>query len=183
MQPGAPDIRDIKPLVELPRHTSLTWLMVALGVLALVALALWWWRRRRRAEAAVTAAPLPADVIAVRALRALRDDLAAGRLDVHPFYFALSGVVRAYVEGRYGLNATDLTTEEIRARVAERAELAPAVAADLVALLDAADWVKFGRAPATVGDGERACERARRLVESTRAVEPTAPPRAVTGGA
>ena len=181
MQPGAPDIRDIKPLIELPRHLSLGLVVAALVAVAVVALLVWWWRRRRRGASAVVPAPDPADVVALRALRELRDDLVAARIDVHPFYFALSGVVRAYVEGRYGLNATDLTTDEIRARVAEQAELAPAVAEDLVALLDAADWVKFGRAPATVGDAERACDRARRLVESTRAMAVADAPAPRTG--
>ena len=184
MQPGAPDIRDIKPLLELPRHLHLGWVVAAAFLLVAVAVALWWWRRRRRGAGEVAAPPDPPDVQALRALRELRDDLVAARLDVHPFYFALSGLVRAYVEGRYGLNATDLTTDEIRARVAERTELAPAVAADLVALLDAADGVKFARAPATVGDAERACDRARRLVETTRATETVQPPaRAEAGGA
>lgn len=184
MQPGAPDIRDIKPLIELPRHPSLGLVIAALVALAVLALALWWWRHRRRAQSAVTPTPDPADVVALRALRELRDDLVAARVDVHPFYFALSGVVRTYVEARYGLNATDLTTFEIRARVAEQAELAPAVAEDLVTLLDAADWVKFARAPATVGDAERACDRARRLVETTRAtvLADAATPRAGAGG-
>jgi hypothetical protein len=80
------------------------------------ALALWLRRRRDRVAAVPEAPPIPAHEIALAALDRLAAQRAVGDAAVRRFYFALSEIVRAYIEGRFGLNATDLTTEEILRR-------------------------------------------------------------------
>ena len=163
---AAKDIHDIKPLEKIAERPP--WLIpgvVALGALALVAAALLWWRRRRRAPAAP---PRPAHEIAFAALDALRrtdfSDLAA----VRRYYFAISEVVRAYVEGRFGLNATDLTSEEIRAALPALTGLDAGEAERLTRFLTVTDGVKFA---ARVPDEEEiraVYEDALSFVEATR---------------
>ena len=57
------------------------------------------------------------------ALDALRQTDFTDLEAVRDYYFRISEVLRAYIEGTFPLNATDLTTEEILPRLAEIAEL------------------------------------------------------------
>ncbi len=112
------DIRDIKPLrrVETGR-LWLLWLGLAAAVLALAAA--WWWRRRRRGSGGeVPEVPrIPPYDLAIQELERLRRTDFSNLRKLRRYYFAVSAVVRAYVEGRFGMNATDLTTEEILSRL------------------------------------------------------------------
>ena len=79
-------------------------------VLALIVL-VWWWRKRTQPEFTLPAAP-PHE-IAFAALDDLRKANTDSPAALRTFYFKLSEIVRSYVENRFGINATDLTTEEI----------------------------------------------------------------------
>ena len=174
-----PAIRDIKPLQRIERPRPWLWLAVAVALVTVLAGALALFVRRRRAAPAEPAPAIPAHQIALAALERLaaldlRDDEALRR-----FYFALSEIVRGYVEGRFGLNATDLTTEEIVASL-DRLPLPAAGADALGAFLGDADRVKFAAYRPRREDAASMLERARRFVEDTR---PVAAPLHVENGA
>ncbi len=113
------DIRDIKPLRRVeddPRW--LLWTGLAALAAALLAGAWWWWRRRRPRGGDAPEAPAPPPwELALSELDRLRGADISDLRALRRYHFRLSSVVRAYVEGRFGLNATDLTTEEILARL------------------------------------------------------------------
>ena len=139
------DIRDIKPLrrVETGR-LWLLWLGLAAALLALAIAAWWWWRRRRGSGGDVPEVPrIPPYDVAIQELKRLRRTDFSNLRELRRYYFAVSAVVRAYVEGRFGLNATDLTTEEILSRLGELIRLDPAQAWRLERFLVATDQVKF----------------------------------------
>ena len=96
-----------------------------------------------------------------------------GDAAVRRFYFALSEIVRAYVEGRFGLNATDLTTEEILSSLS-RLPLDPGHDRGLRAFLADTDRVKFAAHRPERGEITTLLDWARRFVEETRPVEPEA---------
>jgi len=113
----ATDIRGLKTLVP-PEYPLPPYVWVAAGLVGLVLLAagiLFW--RRRRGE--VVAPPVPPHELAFAALDALRATDFDDPVAVRRYHFAISEVFRQYVEGRFGLNATDLTTPEILARLGE----------------------------------------------------------------
>ena len=112
------DIRDIKPLLRVGSGRPwLWWLGLAVAVLAL-AIAAWWWRRRRGSGGDAPEVPrIPPYDLAIQELERLRRTDLSNLRELRRYYFAVSAVVRAYVEGRFGLNATDLTTEEILSRL------------------------------------------------------------------
>lgn len=164
---SAADIRDLKPLRR--AASPLPWGAIggaAAALLAALAGWWWWWRRRR----AAVAPPVPAHETAFAALAALRetdfDDPAA----VRRFYFGLSETVRGYVEGRFALNATDLTTEEILARLRGVEALEAEQRRRLGGLLADTDLVKFAEHEPRRDEIESAYERALAFVEATRPV-------------
>lgn len=163
---SADDIREIKPLRPIERDRVWWIAALALAAFTLAALGLWYLRRRRALPAA---APLePADERAFRELDALRATDFEDSAAVRRFYFQISEVVRSYVEGRFGLNATDLTTEEILVRLPTIAELAEADRAALGAFLEHTDRVKFAEHVPSSAEIQQTWEGALGFVEATR---------------
>ncbi len=161
----AHDIRDLKPLRPLPRPL-LRWLW-ALGLAVLAAAAVYAFRRWRRRPRPLPAA-LPPHEIAFAALAELRQTDFSDTAALRRYYFALSAVLRTYVEQRFGLNATDLTSEEILRRLGELGDLAAEDGRRLRRFLVASDAVKFAAhqpAEQEIGD---TYEDALSFVESTR---------------
>jgi hypothetical protein len=170
----ATDIRDVKPLHRHSRPWPALGFALA-GVVALAVLAAWlWWRRRRRAASASPA--LPPHEAALQALARLRLTDFSDPEALRAYYFALSETLRTYVEGRFGLNATDLTSEEILAGLGALRELAAFDAERLREFLDATDRVKFAKRFPTKRQIEETFETAVCFVESTRPPESGEPP-------
>ena len=81
------------------------------GVVALViaSLLVWRLRRREKAVAEVRKSPLETALAALEQLE--KDDLVA-KGELKEYYGRVSSILREYVEGRYGLQAPERTTEE-----------------------------------------------------------------------
>ena len=171
----ATDIRDIKPLRRI--DTAAAWLpWMGLVLAAALGLATWWWWRRRRPDgSAPEAPPVPPYDLAIRELERLRRTDFSDLRELRRYYFAVSSVIRAYVEGRFGLNATDLTTEEILGRLGGSVRLEPPQARRLERFLVATDQVKFAAHLPAPEEIERTYEQALAFVEATRvtATRPT----------
>jgi hypothetical protein len=161
----ATDIRDVKALRRIARGLPRWALLGAVALLAAGAgTALWLWRRR----SAPAAPPLPPHEVAFRALDALRGIDVADPAALRRFHFRISEVIRAYVEARFGLNASDLTTEEILPGLAHLDGLAPAEAATLARFLLATDRVKFAAHTPDEAAIRDTYEAALSFVEATR---------------
>ncbi len=160
------DIRGLKPLREIRESWPWWWIAGAggLGLLVLVGAVIGWRRSRRPVEIP----PRPAHELAFEALDALRgtdfEDLEAMRR----FHFAISGVIRAYVENRFELNATDLTTEEILGSLDELRGLDGDGSQRLERFLVDTDQVKFADYRPSEDEIGRTYEGALSFVEATR---------------
>jgi hypothetical protein len=171
----ATDIRDLKPLRRI--EGPIPWLWIVAGVVALLALAVathYYLRYRRRALAAPAEPP---HVIAFRALDALRESDFSDPVAVRRFYFSISEVLRSYVEGRFGLNATDLTSEEIVAELPTLDSLGENEGHVLMRFLADTDRVKFAEHRPSEGEIETTYENALGFVEAT--VQAEEPPEEV----
>jgi hypothetical protein len=171
----AADIRDVKPLRRQPSRWLL-WAGLATALFVIAALVYYWWWRRRRTGTGADGPVLAPHEEALRALERLRRRDLRDPEAVHACYFALSEVIRRYVEGRFGLNATDLTTEEIVARLGGVRGLGGDERDLLRGFLGATDRVKFAAHEPSEEEIRATYENALTFVEVTRERPIVAPP-------
>lgn len=123
--------------------------------------------RRRAARARARAAVVPPHEAALQALR----ELAAGGLlqrDLRAFHTAVAGVVRGYLEQRFGVRAPRRTTEELLLILAAGSWLDDVQRRALHAFLAQCDQVKFARARPAAAASEGLIDTAVDLVTATR---------------
>jgi hypothetical protein len=175
------DIRDIKPPMTPPRPWARIIAAIAgvVALLALTGLGYWYWRRRRLGQSIIPTrekTPRPPHEIALEALATLHvsDLLATGQIKT--FYIQLSEILRQYVEGRYFIDAMEMTTRQLTDRMASE-RIDQDHIQHLQGLLDVSDLVKFAKfiPPETLQ--QRAVADAIAFVDKTKLVltEPTEP--------
>ncbi|MCP3961173.1 MAG: hypothetical protein GY719_25280 [bacterium] len=160
------EIRGLKPLREIER--ALPWWIPAAGGAAFVLLGLlgfFLWRLMRRP---VYVEPRPAHEVAYEALERLRHTDFEDAEAMRRFHFEISEVIRGYVESRFTLNATDLTTEEIVGRLDEIRSLRGDEGTRLRQFLGATDRVKFAAYEPAEDEISQTYEGALSFVEATR---------------
>lgn len=149
IQPAPPppdplaDLRGIAPPVDVPLPPWVWW---AIGIGSVVALALlvWLvvWLVKRKPK---TPPPTPRQI----ALRAL-DELRAHVRDTDPYAFSIrvSDVLRTYVSGHFGIQATTQTSPEFLAGIADSPRFSGEDRRLLAAFLERCDMLKFARVEA-----------------------------------
>ena len=140
---GEDQLRDIKPPVLISGGVPL-WVVVAIGLLALVLCALggiWLWRRRTRTPEPPPP-PEPIDYAAEFARIAASGLLERG--DFKTYYSLLSENLRRFLEERLAIEAMEQTTSEL-ADALQGAKVDTALRQQIIDYLAAADLVKFAR--------------------------------------
>ncbi len=164
-------LADIKPILEEPlKLQDFIWYIVGMvALIGIIGLVLYLRKRKKMAPP-----PPPAPVVQLLphelALKQL-DELAAQKLwqngDVKGYHSALTYVVREYLEGRYGIQALELTTDEILAQL-RGGDFNMSLSQRLGDVLQTADLVKFAKAQPTAEFHERAMEVARAFILETK---------------
>ena len=160
--------KDIAPPVELAWRGLPIWAWIAIAaVLVLAAVAFVLWRRARRRRLQRPEPSEAAHLLALAALDRLQSDDLITLQHVEEFYVRVSGILRYYIEWRFGLRAPEQTTEEFLdamlvagGPIAEYRDL-------LSAILKHCDLVKFARHQPATDDMHSALQRAREFVEQT----------------
>jgi len=165
------DIRDIKDPLELPRDWGpIIWAAaISLGVLAAGFGVFYYLRRRARRVLAPEKVepPRPPHEVAYEALEQLRQSDLLARGEIKLFYIHISEIIRRYVEGRYGIDAMEMTTTELLERL--RQDTMPEEHVLLVQeFLEACDLVKFAKYIPTEEENERALSLAFEIVDRTK---------------
>ncbi|NUQ47194.1 MAG: hypothetical protein HUU22_14310 [Phycisphaerae bacterium] len=163
--------RDIKGAVDVPLERAWAWALWALAAIVVLAGAFVALRARRRARAADTPPPPPPHVWALGELDRLAAEDLPGRGAYHEYYYRLSGIVRQYIERRFGLMAPERTTEEFLLEAGRDPSLRDEHRALLAPFLQACDLVKFARYEPSRSDAESAMQTARTFVAQTAPVE------------
>lgn len=166
------DIRAIKGPLDIPLSvlTLAPWLA---GIVLLAGGAYWLWRRLRgRGPDRIPAPPepaRPAHEIAYEALRTLEAARLPEQGEIKTFHIRASDIVRAYVEGRFGVDALEMTTGEVLAGLRDH-DLAEEVVLDFERLLERCDLVKFARDRPVLERCREVIPLGRSLVDRTRVV-------------
>ncbi len=127
-----------------------------------------WARWRRRPRPIVLPPPVPAHVVAFQQLDELTRAELVEKGEYQDYYLQLTEIAKGYLEGRFGIDALDRTTDELR-RALDRAaaQIAPLKPGELVRFLQACDLVKFARFAPPVADAQAALAEVRGMVEAT----------------
>lgn len=161
-------LRDIKGLARWPARVP-RWLLVLLTVAALAVLFGWASRRFLSKPRTILhhPPPPPPHEIARRALRRLLEKGWIEQGLCEPFYVELSGIVRRYLEDRFGLRAPERTTEEFIREASVSGVLQLSHQALVRNFLEQSDLVKFARFRPDPPQMRTAFAAAERLVEET----------------
>jgi hypothetical protein len=164
-------LADIKPIIEEPlKLQDFIWYFVGvLALLGVIGLVLYLRKRKKMAPP-----PLPTPVVqllphelALRQLEQLKQQQMWQEGNVKGYHSALTYIVREYLEGRYGIQALEQTTDEMLAQL-RQGEFNMSLSQRLGDVLQTADLVKFAKAQPTAEFHERAMEVARAFILETK---------------
>lgn len=165
-----PDIRDIKPPIEIPNDWAwLWWVLAALIALAVILFFLLRWKKGR--SRIVLPPPVPPHV---RARQRLQEALAL-IAQPKPFVVAVSDAARAYLEDRFKFRAPERTTEEFLRELGNTDRLLPDQKESLGNFLASCDLVKFAKYEPGEEELRGLHHSAVRLVDETEPQPETAP--------
>lgn len=162
-------IADIQPVHKLPgRIPPWVWVIPASVLIAfligLITSRLW----KNRSSLIPSAPPVPPHIIALQALEALKNKGLLEKGECNPFYTELSLILRTYLDGRFNLNATDETTEEIVENLSRSPELNMDQQSILRDFMTQADMVKFAKGHPDRSTMEAAFSTTEQFVQETR---------------
>jgi hypothetical protein len=164
------DIRDVKPPLPIPYNWKRLVMWIAGGVI-IAGVALWLFlrfRKKRSTESGTDGKPLrPPHETAFEALEKLRAEQLIEKGELKAYYTALADIIRIYIEGRYGVPATQLTTTEL---IRDLRYSAGEHTSRFGSLFEACDLVKFAKHVPSEKDHENAFQYAWALVDETKIV-------------
>lgn len=171
-------IFDLKPQQNLPFKVAeiksyLLWGLLALVVLVALLVALDRYlkaRGRRLGDLFKPVPPQPPHVIAIAALEALHHQKLWQNNKHKLYYSLLTEILRTYIDGRWGVSAMEMTSDEIIAAM-RSVELPDKARMDLTAILRDADLVKFAKFAPEAEQNENDYQKAYYFVEETKPVE------------
>ena len=161
------DIKGLKPPIYFGR--KFPWIYVIIAVVVLAILFGWLYKRRRKSEALVKREPVdmrPPWIIAEEKLKRLRESDLFENKEFKLFYLGLTEILRSYIESRYGVDALDRTTSELRA-VLSTVSLDQGHLDMFFELFDDADLVKFAKFQPTVAQAEADFQKGWKFVQDT----------------
>lgn len=136
------------------------------------------WRRSRKPGAKRIKRPTePPHVTAIRELEKLQGEKLWQNQRHKLYYTRLTDIVREYIEGRYGVNAMEMTSDEIIEALTEL-DIPARSHEQIQRLLSTADYVKFAKYVPDAEDNEMSWSDAYYFVEETKflAADPMAEP-------
>ena len=161
-----PDIKDIKPPIDIP--SGLEWLWPALAALALAGILFVAWRLWRISRMNVPVAPLvPAHIRAKEKLQKALELIGQPK----PFCVLVSDTVRLYLEERFAFHAPERTTEEFLRELSATNLLTDDQKESLGRFLENCDLVKFAKYEPGENELRELHSSAVRLVEETELAE------------
>lgn len=180
VNPETDDVKAIKPIMDAPFYWSelFTWVgyfLLAFLVVSLIIFVLLKYVLKKKVPFIdQTPQPvIPPHIVALEKLEEIKVQKIWQCGDIKVFYTQVTDVLRVYLEGRFGINAMELTSDEIMALVKKEPGLNE-VRAALKDLLTLADLVKFAKMVPLENENERSLLTAFDVVDKTKPIEETA---------
>jgi len=143
------------------------WWLFLLLIAAGLAYLLYTIRKRRQAAAPPPPPPPPAYVVALDALKALEGKQLWQQSQTKEYYSELTHILREYLEGRFDVQALEMTTRQITTQLGKRNDFDKVRAKELGNLLQLSDLVKFAKARPAEELHTEGLERVRSFVRET----------------
>ena len=166
------EIRDIKPLQEIPWSPGQPLIYGALMVLLLTAGGVFLFYYLGKKKNQLPAPPDPAHIRAFEELEQLSREQLLERGIVREYYFRLSEIFRRYIERRFHIPAVERTTEEIMPDILNLQECGSALKAETREILRYADLVKFARFCPDRNTSDNDYRKVVRVIEETKEAPP-----------
>jgi len=143
-------IKDIKAPLKAPLMFKelLPYIGIGIAIIAIILLIIYYIRKKRKSEPLIKLKParvIPAHEIALQALQKLKDDKLWQNNKVKLYYIELTDILRKYIEGRFEVEAMEMTTDEIAA-IFKSIDIDDELKRKLKYILVLADLVKFAKA-------------------------------------
>jgi len=142
----AKELKPIKPIKDMPPD-YLKLVLILVGMLLVLALVYFLYtrlrNRQRAAEEEDIKAPDPYD-LAMKRFESGDLETLLKKENIDGFYVELTDILREYIEGRFGVQALEMTTREIRWEL-KSAPIDDFLKAELHRILERADFAKFAR--------------------------------------
>lgn len=171
------DIKTIKPIMDAPLLWSeiFTWvgygLLVLLLIGVIVLLLLKFVFKKKVPFIQPQPQPIiPPHIVALNRLEAIKAEKSWQSGNIKAFYTDVTDVLRVYIEGRFQINAMELTSDEIMALVKKVPEM-DEIRQQLKELLTLADYVKFAKMVPLENENEQSLLTAFDVVDKTKPVE------------
>lgn len=148
------------------------WILLSLAVIGLALFIYFKWLRKGKIPLVPTKKPVPPYQLALLHLDALRNEHLCERGEEREFYTRLTDILRVYIDKRFGINAMEMTTTQIK-RALKDNEFTRISERHMAKILEIADFVKFAKVRPLPDDNEKAFRSAVQFVEETRPVETT----------
>jgi hypothetical protein len=166
------EIRDIKPLQEIPWSPGQPLIYGALMVLLLFAGGVFLFYYLGKKKNQFPAPPEPAHVRAFEELEQLSREQLLERGIVREYYFRLSEIFRRYIERRFHIPAVERTTEEIMPDIVNLQGCGSSLKAEMREILRYADLVKFARFCPDRNTSDNDYRNVVRVIEETKEAPP-----------
>lgn len=166
------DYFDIKKTLEVSRGVweVLRWILLALGILGVIALAFWWWRRRQKGATESVDPGLPPFEKAQGQLAQLESKELWQNGQIKEYYSELIDILREYLEGQFAIKAMESTAGELVEKVKDIHE-SPEQERQMREILLTSAMVKYAREKPGAAMNEKALSEIRTFVERTRTRE------------
>lgn len=143
------------------------WILAVIIVLAIGGFVFYMMKKKKNPFAAPAPKPIPPYEKAIDELSRLRAEKLCEQGKEKEFYTRLTDILRIYLNGRFGINAMEMTSTQIR-RVLEANEETRLSKENMERVLETADFVKFAKVRPLPDDNVRAFNSAMQFVEDTK---------------
>ena len=142
------------------------WVLIGVAVVALAIVVYKLYKKNGPALVVRRKEPTPFE-IAMRRLTQLRNSGLVDRAQFKQFFTELTDILRQYLEGRFGINALEMTSTEILRRLRENPQT-HLTTEQVRQVLELADFVKFAAATPAPEEAKKMFNTVLRFVEDTK---------------